>query len=96
MKCPKCSSTESEVKDSRPHQDWIRRRRKCHGCGHLFTTYERVAPEAETLKPESVSRLRALVIEMLKITGDVTTPPPTTLSPGHSQDQRPPFGERRA
>ena len=69
MKCPKCSNTESEVKDSRPHQDWIRRRRKCCGCAHLFTTYERIEKEVETLKPESVSRLRALIIEMLSITG---------------------------
>ena len=69
MKCPKCGAIESQVKDSRPYQDWIRRRRKCLTCAHLFTTYERIEKEEETLKPESVSRLRALIIEMLKITG---------------------------
>jgi len=96
MQCPKCGDTESEVKDSRPHQDWIRRRRKCSACAHLFTTYERVEKEQETLKPESVVRLRALVIEMLKITGEVTTetPPPATPCQYRSPDQRPPSGAR--
>ncbi|MCB9991322.1 MAG: transcriptional repressor NrdR [Rhodospirillales bacterium] len=44
MRCPFCSSEESQVKDSRPTEDnsAIRRRRSCPACGARFTTFERV------------------------------------------------------
>lgn len=44
MRCPSCSHSESKVVDSRPSEDGatIRRRRECLGCGHRFTTYERL------------------------------------------------------
>ncbi|MBW3098767.1 transcriptional regulator NrdR [Pseudohoeflea coraliihabitans] len=44
MRCPYCSSEDSQVKDSRPAEDGaaIRRRRVCPGCGGRFTTFERV------------------------------------------------------
>lgn len=44
MRCPYCSSIESQVKDSRPTDDntAIRRRRVCSDCGGRFTTFERV------------------------------------------------------
>jgi len=44
MRCPFCSSEETQVKDSRPAEDSsaIRRRRACAGCGARFTTFERV------------------------------------------------------
>lgn len=44
MRCPFCSSEESQVKDSRPTEDnsAIRRRRSCPSCGARFTTFERV------------------------------------------------------
>ena len=44
MRCPYCSSIESQVKDSRPTDDntAIRRRRVCTDCGGRFTTFERV------------------------------------------------------
>ncbi len=44
MRCPFCSSEESQVKDSRPTEDnsAIRRRRACPACGARFTTFERV------------------------------------------------------
>lgn len=44
MRCPYCSSTDSQVKDSRPTDDntAIRRRRICNDCGGRFTTFERV------------------------------------------------------
>lgn len=44
MRCPFCSSEETQVKDSRPAEDnsAIRRRRACAGCGGRFTTFERV------------------------------------------------------
>lgn len=44
MRCPKCSSTDSRVVDSRtPSQGAsIRRRRECMACGHRFTTLEQL------------------------------------------------------
>jgi transcriptional repressor NrdR len=44
MRCPHCSSNETQVKDSRPTEDntAIRRRRFCPDCGERFTTFERV------------------------------------------------------
>ncbi len=44
MICPKCSSSETKVLDSRETDNGkaIRRRRECGGCTHRFTTFERV------------------------------------------------------
>ncbi len=44
MRCPFCSSLDTQVKDSRPTDDSsaIRRRRVCPDCGGRFTTFERV------------------------------------------------------
>lgn len=44
MRCPRCSSLEDKVVDSRSAEDGsaIRRRRECVACGRRFTTYERV------------------------------------------------------
>ena len=44
MRCPYCSSLDTQVKDSRPTEDAsaIRRRRVCSDCGGRFTTFERV------------------------------------------------------
>ena len=44
MRCPYCSYSDTQVKDSRPTEDnaVIRRRRSCPQCGSRFTTFERV------------------------------------------------------
>ena len=44
MRCPYCSSLDTQVRDSRPTEDAsaIRRRRACPDCGGKFTTFERV------------------------------------------------------
>ena len=44
MRCPFCSSEDTQVKDSRPTEEntAIRRRRQCVSCGARFTTFERV------------------------------------------------------
>lgn len=44
MRCPFCSSEDTQVKDSRPTEDGaaIRRRRLCLDCDARFTTFERV------------------------------------------------------
>ena len=44
MRCPFCGSINSQVRDSRPADDfsYIRRRRVCPDCGSRFTTFEHV------------------------------------------------------
>lgn len=44
MRCPRCSSVDDKVVDSRQADDGsaIRRRRECLSCGRRFTTFERV------------------------------------------------------
>ena len=44
MRCPFCSSEDTQVKDSRPAEESssIRRRRSCISCGARFTTFERI------------------------------------------------------
>ena len=44
MRCPSCTSLDTQVKDSRPTEDSsaIRRRRLCLAYGFRFTTFERV------------------------------------------------------
>src|SRR3546814_12048441 len=54
MKCPFCSSFDTQVIDSRVSEegDTIRRRRRCTACDRRFTTYERV----DLLMPALVKR----------------------------------------
>jgi len=44
VRCPSCDAADLRVVDSRATTtgDAIRRRRSCDGCGHRFTTYERI------------------------------------------------------
>ena len=44
MRCPFCSSEDTQVKDSRQAEDntAVRRRRQCGKCAGRFTTFERV------------------------------------------------------
>lgn len=44
MRCPVCRNPNTKVLDSRDGRDAtsIRRRRQCEGCGHRFTTFERI------------------------------------------------------
>ncbi len=44
MLCPVCRNPNTKVLDSREGKDAmsIRRRRQCEGCGHRFTTHERI------------------------------------------------------
>lgn len=44
MRCPKCTSLETKVLDTRTgkNETSIRRRRECLDCGHRFTTIEEV------------------------------------------------------
>src|SRR2546423_15587181 len=59
MRCPFCSSGETQVKDSRPTEDGtaIRRRRYCPDCGGRFTTFERVQLRELTVLKRSGRRV---------------------------------------
>ncbi len=51
--CPNCGSPQSRVKDSRPTESAIRRRRMCHSCGYHYTTYEVEATTIEGMMNEA-------------------------------------------
>ncbi|MEO1067486.1 MAG: transcriptional regulator NrdR, partial [Pseudomonadota bacterium] len=59
MRCPFCSSDNTQVKDSRPSEDntAIRRRRICTDCGGRFTTFERVQLRELTVLKRSGRRV---------------------------------------
>ena len=66
MRCPKCTSNETRVIDSRSPTSGanIRRRRECTSCGHRFSTLEQLLTEDAhvhksdgTLEPLDTSKL---------------------------------------
>ena len=59
MRCPYCSSENTQVKDSRPSEEntSIRRRRVCPDCGGRFTTFERVQLRELTIVKRSGRRV---------------------------------------
>lgn len=46
MVCPECGG-KTEVTHNRSYKDYIRRRRVCKECGHVFSTYETLKPPGE-------------------------------------------------
>jgi len=58
MRCPFCSSDDTQVVDTRSNDDTnvIRRRRKCPKCDKRFTTYERVELRMPRLVKKGGSR----------------------------------------
>jgi transcriptional repressor NrdR len=57
MRCPFCGGLDTQVKDSRPSDDAIRRRRVCPDCGGRFTTFERVQLRELTVVKRSGRRV---------------------------------------
>jgi hypothetical protein len=53
--CPWCKSQNSQITDSRPYDQYIRRRRKCEGCGPRYTTFEMIGTETNFVKNGAVS-----------------------------------------
>ena len=58
MRCPFCSSEDTQVLDTRSNPDTnsIRRRRKCASCDKRFTTYEKVELRMPRLVKKDGSR----------------------------------------
>lgn len=63
MKCPACGSLDTLVFDSRPHDGTIRRRRRCRGCEHRWSTIERF----EGLRQRRPNKGRASLIERERV-----------------------------
>jgi transcriptional repressor NrdR len=60
MKCTQCQSEDIKVIESRDVAEGqaIRRRRMCNGCGHRFTTYERLErPQLIVIKNDGTREL---------------------------------------
>lgn len=59
VRCPLCSGNDDKVVDSRTADDGgaIRRRRECLGCGHRYTTFERVEEQAFVVVKRSGDRM---------------------------------------
>jgi transcriptional repressor NrdR len=55
VRCPVCRNPSTKVLDSREGRDGtsIRRRRVCSGCGHRFTTHERIDETLPTVVKRS-------------------------------------------
>lgn len=80
--CSVCGHASNRVADTRYvcENNTIRRRRKCQGCGHRWTTYEfavELAPEQlmmkiATLKAEACV-IKASADEILKLIKDIET-----------------------
>ena len=75
MRCPRCSSADSNVIDSRVAAggDERHRRRRCNDCGERFTTYERVAEGLPQVVKRSgdraafdVGRIRSAILRAIE------------------------------
>ena len=70
MICPACEHAKFEVLETRTSGDGIRRRRSCVGCGHRFTTFERIDRRLPLIIKKSGARVpfsREKVSEGLQI-----------------------------
>jgi transcriptional repressor NrdR len=56
--CPFCSAASTQVIDTRPAADAVRRRRECTDCGERFTTYERAEEPRLVVRKRSGARER--------------------------------------
>lgn len=62
MNCPICNG-ETKVKDSRPDEDSVRRRRECLVCQHRFSTVEIDVDLFATMKPRNKNAFRAALLD---------------------------------
>jgi len=85
MRCPFCSSEDTQVKDSRQAEDntAVRRRRLCGKCAGRFTTFERtpfdrdkmarsvmIAMQKRPVDPERIEQMISGVVRQLESAGN--------------------------
>lgn len=75
MQCPKCNGYGLACSDSRPHNETIRRRRRCLNCGYRFTTYEISVEDYSKLKnnetevADVLSNIEELLLKVRELRG---------------------------
>lgn len=70
LSCPACGGAFSDVVDSRPKQNRIRRRRKCTACGFRFSTIEVYGQSVMELR--ILEKIYVLMQELAEVRGDDT------------------------
>lgn len=61
LQCPSCgATTRLDVKDSRPRENAIHRRRHCRKCGERFSTYEFSEAEIPSMSRSPRDALKSL------------------------------------
>jgi len=74
LHCPSCNHPTSEVKDSRPNEHGIRRRRVCTGCNQRFTTLEVIATNPDVAQElADTSRRNSVAMRIRRITESLET-----------------------
>lgn len=75
--CPFCKHEICAVKDSRPHDYGVRRRRLCLGCNQRFTTYEttgepdsRLSARMGSLIDVAIQQLEAAITFLKTLKGE--------------------------
>jgi transcriptional regulator NrdR family protein len=67
--CPKCRSTRLMVKNSRPRDNAIVRRRECKACGERFNSWEfpeHEVPSMERMPRQDIKALKAMALRMIE------------------------------
>lgn len=72
VECPFCPS-DTKVKDSRPVESGVRRKRVCESCGHRFDTIERLAPSDLLVRKRSGEEQRFSRNKLAKGIGKATS-----------------------
>lgn len=74
MNCPQCGHEKTEVRDSRPYGETIRRRRRCHACAHRFSTYEILQEEYDVIAASDTNALKRVgraAAELQRVLGEL-------------------------
>lgn len=67
--CPACGSPDSAVFDSRASGDFIRRRRRCVGCRHAWSTMEVPAESVKEYR-RAMAQVKALRDQAMLVLGE--------------------------
>lgn len=64
IQCPACDASTSVVKDSRPREGFVLRRRECSACGHTFGTKEILTEKSDYQIPRVTKDEEAQIMRM--------------------------------
>jgi transcriptional regulator NrdR family protein len=66
--CPSCGSGRTSVRDTRPRDHVIWRKRRCRACGENFSTYEFTEAEVPSMQRrprDAIQTLRAMALRIV-------------------------------